>query len=269
MQNESLILAVKNGLMTALSVVIITYNEEKNIQRCLESVRSLADEIVVVDSLSTDNTKKICLEYGARFIEQSFLGYIEQKNFALGQASNDYVLSLDADEAIGEKLASSIQKLKNRDTIVDGYRMNRCASYAGRWIRHGTWYPDTKLRLFNRKKARWGGENPHDKVIPDTAAHIGFLKGDILHYTYASIEEHITQMNRFTTIQAEAMLKSGKKATLFKLLVNPVAAFISGYIIKGGFLDGRDGLLLAKAGAYATFIKYMKLWHRQRKPPQL
>jgi glycosyltransferase involved in cell wall biosynthesis len=252
--------------MTALSIVIITYNEEKNIKRCLESVRAFADEIVVVDSLSTDGTKKICQEYGARFIEQAFLGYIEQKNFALDQATNDYVLSLDADEAISEQLATSIQNAKKNIT-VDCYRMNRCASYGGKWIRHGAWYPDRKLRFFNRKKARWGGMNPHDKVIPQQDATVSFLKGDILHYTYSSIEEHITQMNRFTTIQAEAMLKSGKKASLFKLLVNPAVAFISGYIIKGGFLDGKDGLLLAKAGAYATFIKYMKLWHRQRKSP--
>ncbi|MBS1596603.1 MAG: glycosyltransferase family 2 protein [Bacteroidetes bacterium] len=252
--------------MTALSIVIITFNEEKNIQRCLESVRAFADEIVVVDSFSTDQTKKICLDFGARFIEQTFLGYIEQKNFALDQATNDYVLSLDADEAISEPLALSIQQAK-KDFSADGYHMNRCASYAGKWIRHGSWYPDTKLRLFNRKKARWGGENPHDKVIMQTGKKVSFLKGDILHYTYASIEEHITQMNRFTTIQAEAMLKNGKKATLFKLLVNPPVAFFSSYIIKLGFLDGRDGLLIAKAGAYATFIKYIKLWHRQRNLP--
>lgn len=267
MQNELLILAVKSGLMTALSIVIITYNEEKNIQRCLESVRTFADEIVVVDSLSTDKTKKICLDYGARFIEQPFLGYIEQKNFALDQASYDYVLSLDADEAISETLADSIKKAKE-NTSADSYRMNRCASYGGKWIRHGAWYPDTKLRLFNRKKARWGGTNPHDKVIMDTGATTSFLKGDILHYTYASIEEHIDQMNRFTTIQAEAMLKNGQRATIFKLLMNPAVAFISSYIIKGGFLDGRDGLLIAKAGAFATFLKYIKLWHRQRKQPQ-
>jgi len=248
--------------MTALSIVIITYNEEKNIQRCLDSVRAFADEIVVVDSFSTDNTKKICQDYGVRFIEQSFLGYIEQKNFALDQATHDYVLSLDADEAVSDTLATSIRSAKEH-TNADCYKMNRSASYAGKWIKHGTWYPDTKLRFFNRRKARWGGVNPHDKVIAEPGATVSFLKGDLLHYTYASIEEHITQMNRFTSIQAEAMLTSGKKASIIKILVNPAVAFFSSYIVKRGFLDGRDGLLIAKANAFATFLKYMKLWHLQ------
>ncbi len=250
--------------MTLLSIVIITYNEEKNIRRCLESVRAFADEIVVVDSLSTDQTKAICSEYAVRFISQAFLGYIEQKNFALDRAGNDYVLCLDADEAVSEQLAASIQKAKLH-TDADAYQMNRLGNYCGRWIRHGAWYPDTKLRLINKKKARWGGTNPHDKIIVEPGAKTSTLKGDILHYTYASIEEHITQMNHFTTIQASAMFNDGKKASWVKLIVNPAAAFISGYFIKLGFLDGKDGLLLARAQAYATLIKYMKLWRLQQK----
>lgn len=251
--------------MALLSVVIITYNEEKNIRRCLESVRQLADELLVVDSLSTDGTKAICLELGARFIEQPFLGYIEQKNFALDKASNDYVLSLDADELVDDKLFTSIKQAKEKGFMADSYRMNRCNNYCGQWIRHGMWYPDRKIRLFNRHKARWGGINPHDKIEVRPGNSTAYLKGDIMHYTYASIDEHLVQMNRFTSIQAKTMYEQGKRSSWVKLLVNPAFAFISDYIIKAGFLDGKNGLILAKARAFATFIKYAKLLHHQRK----
>lgn len=250
--------------MALLSVVVITYNEEKNIRRCLESVHRLADELVVVDSLSTDNTGAICRELGARFIEQPFLGYIEQKNFALDQASHDYVLSLDADELVDEKLLAAIQQVKEKGFAADGYRMNRCNNYCGQWIKHGMWYPDRKIRLFNRTKARWGGINPHDKIEVQPGSTVAYLKGDILHYTYASIEEHMTQMNRFTSIQAKTMYEQGKRSSWVKLLVNPAIAFIVDYIIKAGFLEGKNGLILAKTRAFATFIKYAKLLHHQR-----
>ncbi|WP_315818708.1 glycosyltransferase family 2 protein [Paraflavitalea speifideaquila] len=163
--------------MSFLSVVIITFNEEKNIKRCLESVQSVADEVIVVDSLSTDGTKRICNEFGVRFIEQAFLGYIEQKNFALDQASHDLVLSLDADEAIDEVLKGAILRVKQEGVAADGYIMSRCSNYCGKWIRHGTWYPDRKLRLFNRQKARWGGVNPHDKIVLGAGARTGRLGG--------------------------------------------------------------------------------------------
>jgi glycosyltransferase involved in cell wall biosynthesis len=251
--------------MAFLSVVIITFNEEKNIRRCLESVRGLADEIVVVDSLSTDGTKKVCHELGVRFIEQAFLGYIEQKNFALDQASNDMVLSLDADEAVDELLKTALLGAKRDGFSADGYIMNRCTNYCGKWIRHGAWYPDRKLRLFNRKKGRWGGINPHDKVEMEGGSRTIRLRGDILHYTYASFSEHIAQLNKFTSIQAEAMYKQGKKASVLKLLVNPAVAFVSGYILKGGFLDGLDGLMIARTVSYQTFTKYAKLLDYQRK----
>ena len=251
--------------MALLSVVIITYNEEKNIRRCLESIRGLADEIVVVDSLSTDNTRTICHEYGVRFIDQPFLGYIEQKNFALDQAANDYVLSLDADESADKKLFASIKDAKEKGFTADSYRMNRCNNYCGQWIKHGMWYPDRKIRLVNRHKARWGGINPHDKLAVQSGSSVAYLKGDILHYTYATIDEHLEQMNRFTTIQAKTMYEQGKKSSWFKLLVNPAVAFIADYLIKRGFLDGKNGLILAKARAFATFIKYSKLLHLQER----
>ena len=164
--------------MPKISAVIITFNEEKNLKRCLESLGDLPDEILIVDSFSTDRTKEIAESFKARFIQHKFDGYIEQKNVALNLAKNDYVLSLDGDEALSPELLKSIKEL---DLSFDAYTMNRLTNYAGHWVRHCGWYPDTKLRLFNRKKGRWGGANPHDKVLMETSSRIKHLKGDILH----------------------------------------------------------------------------------------
>ncbi len=242
-----------------LSVVIITYNEEKNIERCLKSVQSVADEIIIVDSFSTDATEKICMQYKVKFIQQSFLGYIEQKNFALENTSNMYVLCLDADEALSIELQKSIVLQKQNNFMYDAYFMNRCTNFCGRWIKHGSWYPDTKIRLINKQKGKWGGTNPHDKIEMCEKYSSHFLKGDILHYSYYSLDEVITQNNKFTTIQAEAMFKSGKRAPLYKLFINPFIAFVNGYILKLGFLDGVDGFFIASSVAYQTMTKYAKL----------
>lgn len=250
--------------MKLFSAVIITYNEEKNIGRCLESIRDIADEIIVVDSVSTDRTKEICLSYNTTFIEQPFLGYIEQKNFALDKASHDYILSLDADEALDDTLRKSILAEKEKSFPSDCYDMNRLSTFCGQWIRHGTWYPDTKLRLLNRQKGRWGGINPHDKIIMQKGAVKKHLKGDILHYTYGSIEEIILQTNRFTNTQSLAMYQQGRRSSVIKLVLNPFMAFISSYFIKRGFLDGYNGFLIARYASYSTFIKYSKLLHLQR-----
>ncbi len=185
--------------MNKLSVAIITFNEERNIGRCIDSVLPVADEVIVLDSHSTDNTCAIAVAKGAKVIQQAFAGYIEQKNDALSMAQYDLVLSLDADEALDERLQKAILTVK-QSTPAAGYTMNRCTYYCGRFIRHGAWYPDRKLRLFNKQLAQWGGTNPHDKVefrIPQTTIH---LSGDILHYSYYTMEEHITQNNKFSTI---------------------------------------------------------------------
>lgn len=247
-----------------LSVVIITFNEEKNIERCLKSVQTVADEIVVVDSFSTDATVEICKKYKVKFLRHPFDGYIEQKNFALSQASNDYVLSLDADETLSDELHNSIVKLKNKGFLYDAYSMNRCSSFCGKWIRHGSWYPDKKIRLFNRKKGQWGGLNPHDKIEMNKASSLQHLKGDLLHYSYYSLEEVITQNNKFTTIQALAMFQQGKRSSIIKLFANPLWAFVSGYILRLGFLEGADGFFIASSVAYQTMTKYAKLLHLQR-----
>jgi glycosyltransferase involved in cell wall biosynthesis len=248
-----------------LSVVIITFNEEKNIARCIHSVKKIADEIIVVDSNSSDKTVSIAESLGATVRIQPFLGYVEQKNMALSVANNDYVLSLDADEALDHTLESSILEAKKQFTRK-GYTMNRCTNYCGKFIRHGAWYPDKKLRLFHRSHAYWGGDNPHDKVImKNDTASIVHLKGDILHYSYNSIEEHALQNNKFSTISAETLFKRGKKTNFFKMMIHPVWAFILGYFLRGGFLDGFYGYIVAVQVAHLSFLKHAKLFHIQKK----
>ena len=250
--------------MQKISATIITYNEEKNIRRCIESLHGIADEIIVVDSLSTDTTKSICKELNTTFIEQAFLGYIEQKNFAIEQANYNFVLSLDADEALDKTLQESILHAKQQGLIYDSFSMNRCTSFCGKWIKHGTWYPDKKIRLFNKNNAKWAGVNPHDRIEISNNASCNFLKGDILHYSYNNLEEVIAQANKFTSIQAKAMYAQGKRANLLNLVLNPAIAFVTGYIFKAGFLDGADGYILAKIIAWQTRMKYAKLLHLQR-----
>jgi glycosyltransferase involved in cell wall biosynthesis len=250
--------------MNKLSVAIITYNEERNIGRCIDSVLPVADEVLVLDSLSNDNTCAIAVAKGARVIQQPFAGYIEQKNAALSLARYDLVLSLDADEALDERLQQSILTAK-KETLSAGYTMNRCTYYCGRFIRHGSWYPDRKLRLFNKQLAKWGGINPHDKVEFSTPQPTRQLAGDILHYSYYSLEEHVIQNNKFSTISAESYFSQGKRTSLFRILVNPCWAFFSGFILRGGFLDGFYGYVIARNVAHLTFLKHSKLYLLQRK----
>jgi glycosyltransferase involved in cell wall biosynthesis len=244
--------------MVKISTVIITYNEEVNIARCIDSVQAVADEILVVDSFSTDRTREICREKKVRFIENAFRGHIEQKNFALDQATYNHVLSLDADEALSPELAQSILKAKGH-WQADGYTMNRLSSYCGKWIRHCGWYPDRKLRLWNRTQGRWGGHNPHDKVIMQPAATRQHLSGDLLHYTYHTISQHIQQVDFFTGIMAREAVGRGKKAPLLKIICSPVFKFFHSYVIKRGVLDGYYGFIVSAISAHATFIKYVKM----------
>lgn len=250
--------------MQQLSVSIITFNEEKNIARCLDSVKDIANEIVVIDSLSTDNTENICKQYGVKFFSQKFLGYIEQKNFALYHCKYNYVLCLDADECLSSELIESIKAAKNNNFKFDSYTMNRCSNFCGKWIKYGSWYPDRKLRLFNKQKGKWAGVNPHDKIEMHQGCTQNLLKGDLLHYSYYTIEEVLAQNNKFTTIQAKAMLQQGKRSNIFKLFVNPLVAFINGYIFKLGFLNGSDGFFIASTIAYHTMVKYYKLMRLQQ-----
>jgi len=242
-----------------LSVVIITLNEEKNIGRCLDSIKNIADDIVIVDSFSTDRTKEICLSYGVNFLEQAFLGHINQKNFAIAQARYTHILSLDADEVVSEKLRASILKIK-LNWKADAYQMSRLTNYCGYWIRHSAWYPDLKVRLFNRTKVRWGGQNPHDKIILSPGATQDYLAGDLLHYSYYSVKQHLDQINFFTGIAAKEMKEKGKNASLWQLLFKPPFRFVYMYFFRLGFLDGFAGFCIAGLSSYAVLVKYLKLY---------
>ncbi len=245
-----------------LSVVIITFNEEKNIERCLLSVKDVADEIVVVDSFSKDNTKKICEKHQVRFIEHRFEGHIEQKNWAITQASNPYILSLDADESLTKELAEKINEIK-QNWQFDGYSFNRLTNYCGKWIKHCGWYPDIKLRLWDSRKGSWTGINPHDKYEL-TGNSVKHINEDILHYSYYSISDHIKQVNYFTDIAAEAAVKKGKKSSVFKIIVSPVVKFFRDYFFKLGFLDGYYGFVISMISSHATFLKYVKIKQLQK-----
>jgi glycosyltransferase involved in cell wall biosynthesis len=247
-----------------ISAVIITYNEEANIERCLDSLEGTADEVLVVDSFSSDRTADICKSKGVDFIQHPFDGHIEQKNYALSCASNDYVLSLDADEALSQKLSQSIQAAKQNWT-EDGYSVNRLTNYCGKWIRHCGWYPDRKIRLWDRKKGCWGGVNPHDHVVMEKNSRIGHLNGDLLHYSYPTIRDHISQINSFSDIAARAAFEKGRQSNLaLDICLNPMLTFFKKYFLKLGLLDGYEGFVISTSTAYGKFLKYIKLRELER-----
>jgi glycosyltransferase involved in cell wall biosynthesis len=242
--------------MLQLSVVIITFNEEKNIGRCLDSLREIADEIVVVDSFSTDHTASICKKYNVNFIQRQWEGYSATKNFANAQAKNNWILSLDADEALSDELRKSILAAKQQ-THPKAYQFNRLTNYCGKWIKHCGWYPDRKTRIFDKTNASWEGTIHERLVVKNEVPDL--LKGDCLHYSYYTIEEHYRQSDKFATLSAESMFQQGKKVSLLKLLFSPLIKFAECYFLKLGFLDGIAGYTICKITASATFSKYRKL----------
>ena len=245
--------------MTPLSVVIITYNEEKNIARCMQSVTPVADEVVVLDSFSTDKTAAIVRKLGGLLHQRAFTGYGAQKNAAAGLASHDHILFLDADELLSEKLCESILREKQRDFPQDGYLMNRLNNYCGQWIRHGSWYPDRKVRLAHRKRSAWSLDIVHESLVPHKDARIGLLTGDLLHYTYSNYDDHVDKNNRYSRLSARLLHERGKKVTWVKLVINPFWAFFSSYFLRAGFLDGYNGFVIAVQVGHLTFLKYIKL----------
>jgi glycosyltransferase involved in cell wall biosynthesis len=254
------------GERAPLSVCIITFNEEDNIRDCLKSVE-WADEIVVVDSFSRDRTVDICREFTDKIIQREWEGHISQKTFALESASHDWALCLDADERATPELAAEIQDVLRRvragEEKFAGYYMPRRVFYLGRWIRHCGWYPDRKLRLIQRAKARVAGVDPHDHFYVDGPA--GRLKGDLLHYSYRNLADHMDRINRYTSTAAEQMLKNGVRMPLMRMLIQPPMRALKMYLLKMGFLDGVPGLIASAAGGYYVFLKYAKLWELWRK----
>ena len=248
-----------------ISATIITFNEEKHIRECISSLLPVADEVIVVDSFSKDNTAEICKSFKeVTFLEHVFEGHVEQKNFAIDQASNKYVLSLDADERLSQDLQQEIIILKTKNNPADAYSMPRLNNHYGKWIRHGGHYPDRKIRLWDRSKGKWGSENPHDKVIT-TSDNIQLLKGDLLHYTTASIFTHLNQVNKFSEIAADALMKSDKKVNAYlKVLFDPPFMFLKKYVFQLGFLDGFEGFVIAIISAHSKFLKYAKYIQKKR-----
>lgn len=249
-----------------LSIVVITYNEERNIGRCLASVKEVADDIVVVDSYSTDRTKEICQQYGVRFIQHTFYNHIDQKNWAITRARYPHILSLDADEALSEQLRESILKVKE-SWECDGYYFNRLTNYCGKWIRHTTWYPSKKLRLWDARKGVWGGINPHDKFILDPGAVKMYLRGDLLHYSYYTKKEYLAQIEKFSTIHAASYYSMGVRTNMAHRILHTSWRFMNDYFFRMGFLDGRSGYTISKLSAREVWLKYLKLgdlWREEK-----
>ena len=248
--------------MKPLSVVIITKNEEKNILRCLESVK-WADQIVLVDSQSTDRTVEIANEYGAKIISPEWQGYGPAKKAGVDSADHDWVLSLDADEVLSESLIEEIKDLLSKDNLADGYYIPRKTNFIGKWINHCGWYPDYVLRLFDRRQGNFNLAVVHEAVIIEGRTEK--LKHDMLHYSYPDLEEYFNKFNRYTTIGAEQLHRQGKKAGFFHVAIKPPIAFIKHFIIKAGFLDGLEGFLVSFLSATAVMVKYGKLYRLNKK----
>jgi glycosyltransferase involved in cell wall biosynthesis len=245
-----------------ISACITAGNEEKNIRRCLESV-AWADEIIVVDSFSTDRTVEICKEYTDLVYEHRWLGYIGQKNLIKDLASSPWILFLDADEEISPDLRDEILRETESSSSAEiaGYEFPRMVWYLGRWIRHGDWYPDIKMRLFRKKLGVCGGKEPHDRTT--VSGPVKRLKGNLYHYTYDRISDQIDTMNKFSTITANGWHEEDLSFKLVDILLRPVLRFIRGYLFKRGFLDGMPGFIIAKATSFGVFIKYCKLWEQK------
>ena len=249
--------------MEKISACIISYNEENKIEDCLKSLKGVIDEIIVVDSISTDRTKEIVQKYTDKIFDQKFLGHVEQKNLAVEKASHDWILSLDCDERLTDDLKNSILKVKNNLEDADAYRMARKTFYVYRWLNH-CWYPDFKVRLFNRKSAKWGGTNPHDRVVID-GDNIVTLNGDIEHYSFNSISEHIQTIDLFTEIGADEIIKRNKPVSIVSPWTHGIWTFVKLYIFKRGFLDGYAGLVVAVLSGMHAFVKYNKVLFKRWK----
>ncbi len=239
--------------------VVMTYNEEERILDCLTSIKYVSDEIVVVDSFSSDGTEAICNEFGVKFIKHNFEGYIEQRQFAISHAANEYILVLDADEILSTDLITEINTIKN-NWEYDAYLFNRLTNYGGKWIRHCGWYPDKKTRLFHRDRIKIHGQNPHDRILVSEGFDSSWVKKDILHYSYTSISNHIEKTNSFSKIAAESAFKQGKKSTLiFHIILKPLYQFIEEYFFRRGFLDGYYGFVICTISSFGKFLKFVKL----------
>lgn len=242
-----------------ISVVVITLNEERNLPRCLKSVQNIADEIIIIDSFSEDETGKIARSFGAKVFYNPFEDYVKQKNIAVEKASHDWILSLDADEALSPELEKSILAVKENPQY-EAYELSRLTNYCGKWIKHCGWYPDKKTRLFNRNAGAWEGAQIHESwQAYNKESAIGTLKGDLLHYSYYSFSDHVKQIEKFTEIAARTAVAQGKTCSFMKMWLAPKWGFFVDYIVRLGILDGYYGFMVCKYSAWAAFVKYSKI----------
>jgi glycosyltransferase involved in cell wall biosynthesis len=238
-----------------ITATIITLNEERNIARAIESLRC-CDEIVLVDSGSVDRTVELAANLGVRVVESPWHGYAAQKNYAAERATHDWILSIDADEALSESLEGEIWTLKTTGPSCDAYTMPRLAQYLGRWILHSGWYPDRKIRLYHRAKAKWVGDFVHESV--QVNGRVGHLESNLLHFTCDSLSEHLKTMDRYTTLAAEELVSRKQKIQLRNMILDPAWTFNKTYFFQRGYKDGLEGLTIAYMAALYTFLKYAK-----------
>jgi glycosyltransferase involved in cell wall biosynthesis len=245
-----------------LTVTIITRNESANIAAALESV-SFADEILVVDARSDDDTVAIARRFTGRVVEREWPGYVAQKNFAADEACHDWILSLDADERVTPALAGEIGRVLAATPGEAGFRVPRVSFYLGRWLRSTDWYPDLQLRLYDRRRARWEGRHVHESVRADGT--VGRLRGELQHYPYRDIAHHVQTIDRYTTLAARQSAERGRHASVADLLVRPPLAFARNYLLRLGIRDGQAGLVVSLLNSYYVFLKFAKLWELQRR----
>jgi len=243
--------------MIKISAVVITFNEEKCIRRCILSLKPVADEIIIVDSFSKDATKDICLEEGVAFVEHAFEGHIQQKNYGVSLASHQFVLSLDADEYLSDELINSIKHVK-ANAAQKAYKMNRVTGIGGRWIYSTDWYPDKKLRLWDKAVGKWGGYNPHDTVLIQPGISVHLLKGHLMHDGYQDYNDLMARANVYARIFAREN-QHKVSSSVFKVIYKSVYTFVRNYIIRFGFTSGFDGLVISFANTWYTFFKYAML----------
>jgi len=252
--------AAKNGMSSrpTVSAIVVCFNEEQNIRRCLESVR-WCDEIVVVDSFSTDRTVEICRQYTDRIIQRQWAGYRDQKAFAHSQATKDWVLLVDADERVTPELRDEIRAaLQSDNSDCAGYSVPRLVFYLKRWWWRGGWYPDYDVRLFRRDRAAWGGADPHEKILVD--GKVRRLRHPLRHFTYRNIDDHVQRINRYTSISSNESHKQAEPWRLRDALFRPAFRFFRSYVLKRGFMEGFAGFYVAVTAAIYVFLKYAKLW---------